>query len=113
MDLQSLVDRVQELAGFAAPAEAERATSMVVRTLGEALAPADARAFAAALPQKLRGEAVHAAFGADLDRATLFAHVASREHVARGFGVEHTQAVCHALAEQLDPHALAHLRAAL
>jgi uncharacterized protein (DUF2267 family) len=110
MDEDTLVSRIQGLAGFAGRAEAMRALRATVMALGESLEDDERAALGRHLPASLHAALDRCAYVGDLEIDDLFARVAHHEHVARGFAVEHAEVVCRALAERLPSDALARLR---
>jgi len=111
MDL--LLEDVAARAGLGLPDEAERALSAVLEALGESLSPADACALAEVLPPHwatIVRDGVHAG---EPDEEALYSEVARREHVPRGFAVEHVISACRVIACRLPLGALERLQRAL
>jgi len=107
---EELVERVRDLAALQSPDEVERAIEATLTTLGERLVDSEARALAAELPTKLAHALHRGAYSHDFGLDELYARVARREAVERSFGIEHAQAVCRALAEQISADARTRLR---
>ncbi len=138
MDQAQLLEDIQTRMGGASEAQAERAVvatlsglAEVVRTVDlEPLAQALPRCYAQVLYQRHRDASEtlrsgdrrvsSAAVGnpqcgpdRQVDLATFFARVASREGVPIGYAMEHAQAVCRALWGLIDEQARAQLSIAL
>lgn len=119
MGYQNFLRRVQALGGLESAAEAERATSATLASLGEILPRESVRLAQVELPEAL-AQLLHADRSPPSRRddrpplADLYARASPR--LARpepGYAVERVQAVLEALAEWLSDDALASLRAGL
>ncbi|MGM0557095.1 MAG: DUF2267 domain-containing protein [Myxococcota bacterium] len=78
------------------------AAEATLQTLGEIVPQKARKHIQKKLPEDLEAALTRGEAGQDFDLDTFYARVAKREGVAMGFGMEHAQAVCQALAEQLD-----------
>ena len=75
------------------------AAAATLQTLGELLSAKDRKHFGKKLPEAMERYLNNSKADQAFDLDTLYARVAQREGVAMGFGMEHAQAVCQALAQ--------------
>jgi uncharacterized protein (DUF2267 family) len=83
-------------------AAAVAAAEATLQTLGEILPQKDRKKLQKKLSEGLETHLTSVEADQEFDLDTFYARIAKREGVAMGFGMEHAQAVCQALAEQLD-----------
>jgi uncharacterized protein (DUF2267 family) len=102
MDWAKLVSRVEALAGIGRE-DAERALRATTSSLVEALSSDEADALFRELPEELCPLVRGHALAVPLDRAAFFENAAIRESVEIGFGIEHAECACRALAERMSP----------
>jgi uncharacterized protein (DUF2267 family) len=97
------IERVRELTGLEDDASAQRAASAVTSVLFEQLSPHDRAWLATQLPLHLTETPgpMRPAEGA----RDFYERIARREGAELGFAVEHAQAICRALDEQLGDEA--------
>lgn len=103
MNIDSLLDAAMWRAGLADRASAILAAEATLEALGECLPAVDAHDLAAALPPALSGAVQRTGRHGAMTAEQLFERVSRQEEVRLGLAVEHAEAVCEALAEQLEP----------
>jgi uncharacterized protein (DUF2267 family) len=110
MSLQTIVQRVQELAPFE---DAERVQGALVATLHvlrQRLTSEEAQWLAQELPEPLSRVLLEASYESDFTVHEFFERVAQHEKVRPGIAVERVQVVCRAIAEILSAEALRRLK---
>jgi uncharacterized protein (DUF2267 family) len=101
MNDELFLEKVRERGALTSPDQARAVAEAVLEALGELLFDRDRLRLAEALPTPF-GEALRrGAPGQDFGLEEFYRRVQRREGVAPGFGVEHAQAVCLAIAAAL------------
>ncbi|WP_164018160.1 DUF2267 domain-containing protein [Pyxidicoccus trucidator] len=106
MTHDEFLSRVTERTGLSSIDEAARTARAVLEVVGARLTRGELQVLAEDLPAPITGMLRSGAHGQDFDLTELYVRVAGREHVRRGFAVEHTGVVCQVLAEALSEAAL-------
>jgi uncharacterized protein (DUF2267 family) len=101
----NLLSEIAARMGGANEVETRRALDATLLTLGEHLPPRDAAAVAAELPAALAPLLETPAHDECASVEEFYTRVAAREGLAVGFGHEHAQVVCRALAAALSAQA--------
>lgn len=101
METNAFLQSIRGRTGLDEPG-AIAAAEATLQTIGEIMPGEDLEHLEKALPSGIEAQLHQTRSGQDYDLDTFYARVAKREGVALGFGMEHAQAVCQALAEQLD-----------
>ncbi len=95
------LEKIRERGALTSPEQARAVAEATLEAVGELLVDRDRLRLAQALPTPF-GEALRrGAPGQDFDLEDFYRRVQRREGVAPGFGVEHAQAVCLAIAAAL------------
>lgn len=110
MTYEQFLEKVMSRAGFERTEEADKAARATLQTLAERLVEDEKSPLAAELPEPLAQLLSAGAYEGDFDITELYERVRRREGSAIGFAVEHTQAVCEALAGALPEPVLVRLR---
>jgi uncharacterized protein (DUF2267 family) len=110
MDEHELNALVASRAALRGPGEVRRALRATLAALRSALADDDVRALEAQLPRALGRVLGRRPDCTVRDVGQLYEVVGKREHVRRGFAMEHAQAVLGVLAGILDPEVIGRLR---
>jgi uncharacterized protein (DUF2267 family) len=101
MESQAILQTIRGRTGLDEKA-AIGAAEATLQTIGEIMPKNDRERIQRALPNELEPFITESKPDQNYDLDTFYARVAQREGVAMGFGMEHAQAVCQALAEHLE-----------
>lgn len=110
MSYEQFLERVMQRAGFEQTEQADKAARATLQTLAERLTKDEKHSLSAELPEPLAQILRTSAHEGDFDLAEFYERVQRREGGTIHFAVEHTQAVCEALAGVLSEPVLVRLR---